>query len=252
MSKLSRILITIFISLTVFNCKSQNLILNGSFENYTNPLDCGNGGFYNQYYYPAPHVLDNWEEYNSCDYFTTYCPHYPGQLGFEIPASWFGYSPTKNGNAYVGFGPYTNGNEYKEYLYQHLSNPLQAGKVYCLSFYVTRADRGTFAIENIDAYFTATLPTLISNMYISASPQVLNQNGIISDTTQWTNIQGCFTAVGGEQYMIIGNFNSNANTDSLMVGTNNPIPNMPSGYAYYFIDDITLIDQMTVGVKHRW
>jgi hypothetical protein len=62
-----------------------------------------------------------------------------------------------------------------------------------------------------------------------------------------TQIQGCFAAIGGEQYVIIGNFNSNANTDTIYTGTNNPIPSDPQ-YAYYYIDDVTLIDQSTVGL----
>ncbi len=64
----------------------------------------------------------------------------------------------------------------------------------------------------------------------------------------WTQVQGCFMASGGEQYITIGNFDSSGNTDTLYAGTNNPIPSDPQ-YSYYYIDDITLIDQTTVGVN---
>jgi hypothetical protein len=135
--------------------------------------------------------------------------------------------------------------ETKEYAYQQLLNPLIGGKIYCLSFYVSKADRFTHAIKNIGALFTVNLPDY-TNLYISDTPQVLNQNGYITDTTQWVLIQGCFTANGGEQYMTIGNFNSNANTDTIFCGSNNIL--FGSGNdAYYYIDDITLIDQSTVG-----
>jgi hypothetical protein len=166
-----------------------------------------------------------------------------GQYGYEVPANIFGYSVAHSGNAYVGISVYQgNNSEYKEYFYQQLLSPLQAGKIYCLSFYVSKSDRKEYAIKNIGAYFCNVLPSMVGNMYINAIPQVVHTNGVISDTTQWTQIQGCFTANGGEQYILLGNFNSNANTDTLYTGTNNPIPFDPQ-YSYYFFDDITLIDQ---------
>lgn len=71
-------------------------------------------------------------------------------------------------------------------------------------------------------------------------------NQAFSDTTQWTQIQGCFTANGGEQYITIGNFNYNVNTDTLYVGTNNPDPNYTNplyDYSYYYIDDVSLLSR---------
>lgn len=253
MSKLCRILITIFISLTVFNCKSQNLIANGSFENYTNTLNCY-GGFDNYNATPIYHVLDNWYGFQSPDYFNAICPHslIPGQYGYEVPANLIGYSQPKQGNAYTGIVVFNLGG-YREYIYQHLSSPLIAGKSYCLSFFVTRTDRCQYAINRIGAYFSSNIPATVTNSFnINVIPQVMSQSGYISDTTQWTLIQDCFTALGGEQYITIGNFDANANIDTLFVGTNNPDPNYPGSgynYSYYFIDDISLFDQTTVGIK---
>jgi hypothetical protein len=224
------------------NSFSQNLISNGSFEISTN-VDCY-GGFYNGTF-PNAHTLVDWYQYNSPDYFNSVC----GAGGYSVPNGYFGYSNAKNGNAYVGISLYQGVNsEYKEYFYQQLQTVLVAGKVYCLSFYITRADRKEYAVKQIGAYFSNSLPTLISFSYINAVPQVENQGGIISDTTQWTLIQGCFTANGGEEYITIGNFNSNVNTDTLNTGTNNPIIGDPQ-YSYYYIDDISLIDQTTVGIN---
>ena len=225
------------------------MIQNGSFENYTNPIDCGGGGFDNAYYSPIPHVLDNWYGYQSPDYFNSICQNgpLPNQYGYHIPANCYGYNQAKDGNAYVGFGPYQRNSEVKEYIYQHLNTPLASGKLYCLSFYINRSERVEYAIKQIGAYFSSSLPTTVGNMYINAIPQVIN-NTFLVDTIQWIQVQGCFTANGGEQYMTIGNFNNNSNTDTLNIGTNNPVAGwQPS--SYYYIDDITLIDQTTVGVK---
>lgn len=227
---------------TIFYCKSQNLILNGSFENYSN-IDCVYGGFDNYTMTSTPHIVDNWYTLNSSDYFNSACTNtYTG-----VPSNLFGNNFAKQGNAYVGGIGFCGNYETKEYVYQHLSVPLQAGNVYCLNFYVSRASGITYAIKDFGAYFSVSIPT--TNSYINATPQVLNQSGFITDTTSWTQIQGCFTATGGEQYITLGNFNSNANTDTLFVGSLNQTP-FTYRYAYYYVDDVSLINQATVGVNN--
>lgn len=226
---------------------SQNLIQNGSFENYTSPVNCtgGGGGFDNYTVFPVNHVVDYWYPLNSPDYFSQLCS---GPNNDGAPVNIIGYSQAKQGSNYVGEILFQASTETKEYIYQQLSTPLQAGKLYCLSFYVSRVDRVTHAIHSIGAYFSNSAQATGTLGYVNVTPQVVNQNGFITDTTNWTQIQGCFTAVGGEQYVTIGNFNSNVNTDTLFVGSNNPHPGAYK-YAYYYIDDITLIDQSTVGVN---
>jgi hypothetical protein len=223
--------------------QAQNLIQNGSFENYTN-IDCTYGGFDNGNP-PNNHVLDNWYGYQTPDYYNAIC----NALGwFNAPDNYFGFNQTKNGNAYAGLVVYARGGYDKEYIYQQLSQPLQSGQVYCLSFYVNRADRFTYAIKNIGALFTNSLPSTSNIFEINAIPQVVHTGGFISDTTQWTEIQGCFTANGGEQYITIGNFTSNFNTDTLNTNSTNLVSGR-EGVSYYYIDDVTLIDQSTVGIN---
>jgi hypothetical protein len=227
------------------NVISQNLINNNSFENYTG-ISCPYGSFDNYNAFPSYHILDDWYTLNSCDYYNSICT--PINNGFSVPNNIIGSSQSKQGNAYVGAILFCANYETKEYLYQQLSTPLQAGKIYCLSFYVSRVDRVTHAIHSIGAYFSNNVQSASVLGYINALPQVVNQTGFISDTVNWVEVQGCFTANGGEQYITIGNFNSNANTDTLFVGSTDPHPGAYK-YAYYYIDDITLIDQTTVGVN---
>ncbi len=221
-----------------------NLIQNPSFELYTPPLNCG-GGFDNYTSFPVKHIVDNWYSFNSADYFhaiysNTYC---------GVPTNIFGNSISKNGSGFVGISVYQeNGSNYKEYCYQHLSYPLITGKTYCASFFTSRSDRKECAIKQLGAYFSTTLPVLISGQYINAIPQVVNQSGFLTDTIGWAEIQGCFVANGGEQYMTIGNFNSNANTDTLYISATNPIPSDPF-YAYYYLDSISLWEDTNLDVN---
>ena len=225
------------------NSHSQNLIQNSSFENSTN-VDCY-GGFYDGTL-PNAHTLVDWYQFNSPDYFSSSC----GPGGYSVPNSLFGYSAAKQGSAFVGFGGYAGiGNENKEYLYQQLATPLVNGKTYLLSFYVTLADASNGAIKNIGAFFCSSLPTLTSFSYINVTPQIENQSGFITDTLNWVQIQGLYNALGGEQYVIFGNFNSNANTDTIKVNTTSTLTTSYPRLSYYYIDDITLIDQANVGIN---
>jgi hypothetical protein len=212
------------------NILSQNLIINSSFENY-NLLYCNGAGF----------DLTNWYSIGSPDYFNSFCT---ASSGGSIPKNDFGYSYSKSGNAYAGILGYYKPYETKEYIQQHIGNPLIGGKSYYVSFYLSGSDRFTMSIKNIGAYISVIQPTtVVSNTYIPATPQVENQTGFLTDTTGWTKIEGYFKAQGGEQYITIGNFNSNANTDTLYTGSSNPALGNPDG-AYYYIDSVSLYDSL--------
>ncbi len=217
-----------------FASKAQNLILNGSFENCT---------FETSGCVTSFSGVNHWQQINSPDVFTSSCTF--AQYG--VPINRFGISYPVSANSYVGAICFAN-NGGREYIYQHLSIPLKADSIYCLSFFVSRADRITHAIKNIGAYFSVSQPTIISTPYISATPQIENNSGFISDTIGWTEIHGCFTAQGGEQYITIGNFNSNASTDTLFVGSNDPIP-FADGYGYYYIDSVSLYTALTTPTR---
>ncbi|MBI3520255.1 MAG: T9SS type A sorting domain-containing protein [Bacteroidetes bacterium] len=212
---------------------AQNLIVNGSFENYTE--DAGTSHCVTNF-----SSMFNWQQIFSPDVFVkpcTFSNHY------GVPSNTFGNSNPKNGIAYVGLGLINLPNETKEYIYQHLINPLIGGKTYFTSFFISKADKASYSIKNVGAYFSINQPTVVSNPYIQAIPQVENQNGFLTDTVNWVKIEGYFTAQGGEQYITIGNFNSNANTDTLNSGTTNPIP-FDTGTAYYYLDSVSLYDSL--------
>ena len=211
----------------------SNLIRNSSFEKYVNQNHPSAECAFSWYNPNNIQILNDWDGFMSPDlYNVAYAPN-----GCNVPHSRFGDSYAKHGDAYIGFIAFTGLGDTKEYIYQHLSSPLIADSTYCLSFFTSRADNITHSIHTIGAYFTNVLPSY--GVYIAATPQIVNQNGFITDTINWIEVQGCFTAQGGEQYITIGNFNSNANTDTLFVGANNPMP-YATKYAYYYIDSVTM------------
>lgn len=227
-----KLLIVVCVVLFKYILTGQNLISNPSFERVDTPVFWNSGSFINSSVFPPKRNVTNWDWYNSPDYFST-DPNF-----VRVPTNDIGVSYAKHGNAYGGLICFFKAGETKEYIYQNLNTPLMQDSLYCISFFVSRADRTPQAIHSLGAYFSASPPPT-SNVYINVVPQVVNQSGYLTDTIGWTEIQGCFTAQGGEQYVTIGNFNSNANTDTLFVGSTNPHPGA-IGYAYYYIDSVTL------------
>jgi hypothetical protein len=227
------VLFTASIFLFKNNILSQNLIQNGSFEYYN--TDPGTSGCVSQF-----DSLMNWQTINSSDVYASSCT----LNNFGVPTNIIGFQYPKNGNTYAGFILFQANYDTKEYIYQHLSAPLTGGKSYYVSFYVSRANRITHAVKSIGAYFSINTPSVSSStVALIATPQLVNQTGFLTDTIGWSKIEGYFTAQGGEQYLTIGNFNSNANTDTLFVGSTNPVIGA-DGYAYYYIDSVSLYDSL--------
>lgn len=196
------------------------------------------GGFFDYNTVPEQPIVNNWNIYNSPDYFTLDYP-YPNHARW-VPLNDFGTAYSKHGNAYGGISVYQgNISDYKEYIYQQLSSPLKADSVYCLSFYTALADRVQIAIKNMGAYFSVNIPTL-NNLCLPYAPQVVNTTGFLKDTVNWVEIRGCFTALGGEQYITIGSFGDRASTDTVNTISTNPLTGPGSSFSYYYIDSVTL------------
>lgn len=244
---------------------SQNLIRNSSFEeyndtllNYTRDASEGFDSFVKHENSPSTQLIGSvippWFCYNTADYYnynSTFIKTYDINNitytvnTFGVPENLLGYSIPKEGNYYAGFISY-KGNQsqwyldWKEYIYQQLETPLQPGKTYCLNFWVKLASCSNYATKQVGALFSATLPSMASTYYINAQPQIENNNTYIADTLNWTLVQDCFVADGGEQYIIIGNFNTNANTDKTFLGNNPHCSQCCNPFSYYYIDDISL------------
>ena len=188
-----------------------------------------------------------WATGGSVDYVNNYC----GDLFFySVPANAYGFQYARTGSAYCGFGlylaPIFQPNGYREYLGGQLLDTLKQGHTYCISFYVVKADSGKYYTSDIGMYLSPDSSVDYSTaLNLPYAPQIINTNGIIYDTLNWTQISGTYVAGGGEKYFIIGNFNNDANTT---LDSNNQINNAFTADSYYYIDDVSVID-CTVGIN---
>ena len=96
------------------------------------------------------------------------------------------------------------------------------------------------AIDGFGLYFGGpSVDTIIYNSkrpLTFLTPQVVNPpNNIIMDSLNWVAITGTFTANGTEKYLIIGNFKSDVNTNTVITN----YTTYSQDWSEYFIDDVS-------------
>ncbi len=133
----------------------------------------------------------------------------------------------------------------REYIQAPLNSTLIAGQGYCVSFYVRRSNY-RYATNRIGAFLSDGAINVNSTSVINETPQVENNPNIfMSSSTNWTLISGSFIADGNESHIIIGNFASDADTDTTVANASSS-----SNVAFYRIDDIS-VTQCNVGVNNN-
>jgi hypothetical protein len=191
-----------------FYAQIINYVSNGSFESLnSNSIT----SLYNTVNYWQP--IDTGK---FCDYLiTTRQPisNAPGAFGYQYPRTGDNYIGSTFFCANCSFNP-------RGYPRNRLKSFLQSGKTYCVKFHVVNTNNSPFAIENFGAYFgTSQMDTInycnIPLTYLT--PQVINTNGIITDTMNWVPITGTFVANGNEKYLVLGNFKSDSQTNTVLI-----------------------------------
>lgn len=141
----------------------------------------------------------------------------------------------------------------KEYIQVKLKSPLQSNVRYRVSFYVSLHEYSPAGIDKFQVYFSDTLVmfnqtsppswTWLPSHYM-LHPQVSNPDfRIITDTVNWTKIEGSFIANGGERYLVLGNFMPFSQTNSITLKEVDPVSYFP--WCYYFLDDIAVYPDNT-------
>lgn len=224
-----------------------NLVPNPSFETYT---VCP----YNQGQVPNATGWiaggDSPDYFNSCD---TNVPD------FSVPHNWGGYQIPASGNAYCGIGTYLSEKftpNTREFIGASLSVPLTNGTEYFVSFKTSLAidtGVGNCATNNLGAMFTINAPVL-GDPYLGTYIPKINYANLITDTVGWTTVFGSFIADSAYQYIFIGNFYTDNNTDTLIINNNDTtvINGKNICYSYYYIDDVCLSTDSIFTKNYTW
>ena len=223
-----------------FLAQTQNLVPNPDFED-TIGVGCPSGMGQSQL--PA-----GWCPYSlSPDYFNV-CS--PATNNNSVPKNGWGYEYPYSGNAYCGIWCYqTIQKNTREFLGRQLQNPLTIGQKYYIKLKVCLAEISNCGIDKIGVLFSSVAsPNCIlvgmDSSFIKNSAHIFSVP-IISDTMNWSFISDSFISDSSYQYILIGNFFDDVNTDTLILG-------QPQGFgygAYYFIDDISVSTDSTTSIN---
>ena len=222
---------------------STNLVFNSSFEDYREcprKIDAlGQLTIVDAWYQPTAGSADY---YNVC-----------GARDCGVPRNKLGIQDAHFGNGFCGI--YCSKTDYREYLQTELKEPLRAGEMYRVSFYVSLSEYSSGAVATIGALFTTervgdTVRSVLMDKAIKQlapgisqtvatyfEPQVVNDyDRVLDDTKAWMQVSGVFTAKGGERFMTIGNFYPASQSN--VVDLDSLTYLLPG--AYYYIDDVSV------------
>ena len=153
----------------------------------------------------------------------------------------FSFQEPRSGDGYAHIGVYNNNNFISgstgnsEYIEVELLQPMQKGGDYYLEFYVnpdfSNGYTGAIGMALSDTFYFETLTAFES---LSLNPIIDNGNQIIKDTLNWTRISGCYTAIGGERFAIIGNFKDTEGTTVEYESFTTPFVN------FFYIEDVLI------------
>lgn len=217
-----------FITLSTTIGFSQNLVPNPGFED---TLGCPSTFFGIQDGYAA-----NWFQptLGTTDLLTV-CA--------EVPQNFSGYQFPNSGYAYAGFITSchadfgcSSDSDYREYLSVRLNESLEPGITYYCKISISRGDSSLYA-NNFGVLFSDSIH---QENYVNLphTPQYETPTPHINSLT-WTNYSFSFVATGGEDFLTIGNFSDDDNSDSTYVGGGNPL-NWEYQNSYYYVDDVCL------------
>jgi hypothetical protein len=237
------LILLILFSFFPYTSKAQyNLVPNQSFESYINCPSLS----YKQM--PPPWVLATNQALvylNACANSSSPCYGVPnncsGGANYQYP---------KTGDAYVYESFYDGGvnNANRSYIEVKLKDSLQAGKCYYAGYYINLTDNSKNATNNAGLLFTKTIvyvDTVATPFGVyPANPQIVNYgNPVVKDNQNWVKVSGVFVAQGGEKYITLGNFRSNAETEIKVVNS------AGLNWAIYLIDDVFVIPLDSMPLK---
>ena len=163
---------------------------------------------------------------------------------FGVPANKYGKEKARTGNNYAGIAFYGyRGKRSRTYLETELKQPLEAGKTYCVKFYVSLSDMSKYASNNLSAHLSKEEIQETNEANLELEPHVQSlTNKVFVQQFLWKPVCGTYEATGGEKFLTIGNFKSDDETVLEKIRLSKDFSGRQEYDAYYFIDDISVID----------
>lgn len=232
MKQLTKILLLLIINFLLFinSGFAQNLVPNFGFEQYSSCPTTGD----------EVELCTGWSKFSNNISTPDYYNGCAASNTVGVPTSFYVYQQDhRNCGAYMGLVTRTSNPNEREHIGIQLNQPLVIGQKYFLSFYTVMGGSGDASI-----YYESPANNIgirLSTVSYSSSNPVpidnfshLHSAAIISDTANWVRISGSIVADSAYNYLILGNFYDDANTDTTTLNCGICINN----YSYYLIDDV--------------
>jgi OOP family OmpA-OmpF porin len=207
--------------------KSQNLIINGDFENV---IKCPE----------KISLIDYAERWSSPNEGTPdlFCSCSKKNTPVSIPANVSGTRLPLSGKCFAGIAIDNPNKEYLVYSFLENSRPIK-NKKYCLSFNYSHSDyhKGTISL----------LGFLLSDKKIRIKKgRPINETGyeskIINDIGNWHKFCLEYVGTGVEKYLYIGSFSNEFGKIKSLKPPSKYKSYSTYNYAYYYIDDVILVE----------
>lgn len=221
----------------------QNMVNNPSFEEYNvcpTPGNCDIASIPGWIYSKSGNSY-----VNTCNFSDTVgrscaAPFNTGGGGcFQYPQDGNGMTYIEN-VIYPIFG-------FRSQLQTKLIKPLDSARCYYFSMYINLCDSCIVGTDDIGILFVNNFINLNTQFPIEnfPTPQILHKGTFIIDKENWVKYEGTFTAIGGEEFMLIGSFSHPDSINTVLLNNGGQFNNK----AGYFVDNIYLAEcDSTVGV----
>lgn len=192
------IFLLVLLSLWPMALRGQELVVNGGLETWKS---CPDGPVMKRLKVDGKvkGVQGNPDLYAACS------------ASFGVPENWSGQQAAWDGEAYAGLvltSDMPMECSSREYLQFPLSEPLQNGRRYRLTFRVSAAEHSGYVTDRVAAQFSTVdhgrkgFPAALRERADVEDPL----GRMLNDTSGWTTVTGLYNAKGGEGFVVIGNF----------------------------------------------
>ena len=209
---------------------SQDLVVNGSFEEFKGKLK-------------KPGSIDMFTGWTSAteakaDVFSMQVEEGPVSA-LKNP---YGSQEARTGDHFAGIRVYSpNDREPRQYLQAALNAPMMSGKKYCVKYHVSFADLSRFSTRELRAYLSTGSVEKDDAGILGNEAQVPDTGNVAIDEMKgWEPVCGIYEAKGGEQNLIIGNFIGTKQTKVGKVKKPKGEVRPQLQHGYYFIDDVSV------------
>ncbi len=215
---------------------AQNLIVDGSFEEYNN-CPSRTSTFQQYFEHISAPTTSSGDYFNSCGY-----------SDYSVPENFKGVQPAAEGDGYVGIYLYAV-NDYREYVQLNTTQTLKQGYPYKISVRVSLAEHSNLALKNMSLVLGSRKIERPSSSALSYAKLDLMQgfdfyrvnltaDKSLGEKDEWVTLTGEFEAKGFENHIILGNFNNNVETHLLESQRSKET----GDFAYYYFDDASLVE----------